>query len=83
MQMPKVVQLAKAKEENARWPVDCLLKQIEEYDEVLIIARKKGQNSYTKFHGRLGDTFWWCGVLERVKLLFFEETSFITDDESD
>jgi hypothetical protein len=81
--MPNLLKLADARAENARWPIDSLLEKIDEYDEVLIIARKKGQNSYTKFHGRLGDTFWWCGVLERVKLLFFEEACIVSDDESD
>lgn len=83
MRMSNLVQIAKARVENARWPIDSILEKVDEYDEVLIIARKKGQNSYTKFHGRLSDTFWWAGVLERVKLLFFEEACIVSDDESD
>ena len=77
--MPNILKLAEAQKENAQWPIDCILKDITDFDEVLIIARKKGQNSYVKFHGRLGDTLWWVGVLERVQLSMMLDSTTETD----
>ena len=58
---------------NARWPVDCILERISEFDEVIVIGKRKGVSSFTRFSSGLKDTFWWIGVLERVKQVIIDE----------
>lgn len=70
----KVVSIKEKTQGNATWPVDCLLKQIDDFDEVLILAKKKGQDSYTRFSSALKSTFWWIGVLEAMKRNLIEES---------
>jgi hypothetical protein len=70
----KVVSLQEKAQGNTVWPVDCLLKQINDYDEVLILAKKKGQDGYTRFSSSLKSTFWWIGVLEAMKRNLMEES---------
>jgi hypothetical protein len=60
--------------DDARWPADRLLGKIEDFDEVLILAKKKGQDSYTRFSSTLKSTFWWIGVLEAMKRNLMEES---------
>lgn len=62
---------------DTRWPVNCLLEKIDDYDEVLILAKKKGkkkgQEGYTRFSSALKSAFWWIGVLEAMKRNLMEE----------
>ena len=76
----KVVSLKEKSQKNTIWPIDCLLKQIDDYDEVLILAKKKGQESYTRFSSILRSTFWWIGVLEAMKRNLMEESLEKDDD---
>ena len=76
----KVVSLKEKSQENTTWPIDCLLKQIDDYDEVLILAKKTGQESYTRFSSILRSTFWWIGVLEAMKRNLMEESLEKDDD---
>lgn len=80
MRMSKVVKLVEKQTENARWPIDCALETIDEYEEILVIGRRKGENSYRKLNSALKDTFWWVGVLERVKLRILEEATIVPVD---
>jgi hypothetical protein len=74
------VSLVAKQTENAQWPVDCISKRIDEFDEVLILAKKKGQESYVRFSSKLRSTFWWIGALEVIKRNLIEE-SLINSDE--
>ena len=76
----KVVSLKEKSQKNTIWPINCLLKQIDDYDEVLILAKKKGQESYTRFSSILRSTFWWIGVLESMKRNLMEESLEKDDD---
>jgi len=76
----KVVSLKEKSQKNTIWPIDCLLKQIDDYDEVLILAKKTGQESYTRFSSTLRSTFWWIGVLEAMKRNLMEESLEKDDD---
>jgi hypothetical protein len=73
------VSLVAKRTENAQWPIDCVSKRIEEFDEVLVLAKKNGQESYVRFSSNLRSTFWWIGVLEAMKRNLIEE-SLTTDD---
>ncbi len=79
--MGEMVSLQIKREEDTRWPIDCILKELDEYSEIVIIAKKKEGNVYTKFHGKLKDTFWWIGVLERVKLMLSFDGTIEPDEE--
>ena len=70
----KVISLRSRVVDNARWPVDCLLKQIDDYDEVLILAKVAGEERYTRFASGFKSTFWWVGVLEAVKRTLMDES---------
>jgi len=72
--MSKVVSIVEKQTDNARYSIEQVLKVINNYDEVVVLARKKGENGYTRFHGKLNDTFWWVGVLEGVKRLLLDES---------
>ena len=78
----EIISLKEKIEDNARWPVDCFLKQIGEYDEVLILAKKKGKDSYTRFSSCLRSTFWWIGVLEAMKRNLIEESLTTTEGDN-
>ena len=69
-----LVNLQDRKENDIRDCIDGLLDTIEEYDEVIILAKKKGTTSYTRFSSTLNCVFWWVGCLEAVKRLLMEET---------
>jgi hypothetical protein len=83
----KVVSLKKKTQkktlDNARWPVDCLLKQIGDFDEVVILARKKGEDSYTRFSSKLTSTFWWVGALEGIKQSLMDESLVLVEKGDD
>ena len=72
--MVKIVSFREKSLDNVKWPIDCLLEKIDDYDEVLILAKKKGEDSYTRFSSRLKSTFWWIGVLEAMKRNLIEES---------
>ncbi len=75
----KVVPLKEKVLDNTMWPVDCLLGKIDDFDEVLILAKKKGEEGYTRFSSPLKSTFWWVGVLEAMKRNLMEESLESTD----
>ena len=60
--------------EDARWPVDCVLKRLDEFDEILVLAKRHGEESYIRFSSKLRSTFWWIGVLEAMKRNLIEES---------
>jgi hypothetical protein len=68
------VSLVTKRTENAQWPIDCALERIDGFDEVLVLAKKKGQESYVRFSSSLRSTFWWLGVLEAMKRNLIEES---------
>ena len=68
-----LIEMSSVITKNARWPIDCILERIDEFDEVLVIAKRKGVSSFTRFSSGLRDTFWWLGVLERVKMIIVNE----------
>jgi hypothetical protein len=70
----KVVSLKEKAQDNTTWPVDRLLERIGDFDEVLILAKTKGQDRYTRFSSQLKSTFWWIGVLEAMKRNLMEES---------
>ena len=69
----KLVSIKEKVNGDTRWPIDCLLKNIDDYDEVFIIAKRKGEEGYTRFSSSLKSTFWWIGAIEAVKRLLMEE----------
>jgi hypothetical protein len=79
--MKVVVSLKEKTLDNVRWPVDCFLKQINDYDEVLILAKKKGEDSYTRLSSQLKSTFWWVGVMEAMKRSLMDESLTEKDDD--
>lgn len=65
------------KTDNIRWPIDCISKRIDEFDEVLILAKARGENRIVRFQSGFKDSFWWVGALEAFKtLLLSEGTAF-------
>jgi hypothetical protein len=39
--MSKVLSLESKRVKDLEWPVDCLLKKLDDYEELIIIAKKK------------------------------------------
>ena len=78
----QLINLVTKKTENTQWPIDCVLKRIDEFDEILILAKKKNpeHESYVRFSSGLGSTFWWIGVLEAMKRNLMEESLIQKDD---
>ena len=74
------VSLVAKRTENAQWPIDCVSKRLDEFDEVLVLAKKKGQESYVRFSSSLRSTFWWLGVLEAMKRNLIEESLTHSDE---
>ena len=74
------VSLVAKRTENAQWPIDCVSKRLDDFDEILVLAKRKGQESYVRFSSNLRSTFWWIGVLEAMKRNLIEE-SLTTGDE--
>ncbi len=62
-----VLSIVERQTENAQWPIDCALKRIEEFDEIFIVAKHKGSDSYSRFSSGLKSIFWWVGALEAMK----------------
>jgi len=73
MPKSKLTLISKRQSLNSRWPVDCVLERIDEFDEILIIGKKKNENGFIRFSSGLKDSFWWVGVLERMKYILMEE----------
>ena len=74
------VSLVTKRTENAQWPIDCVSEHIEEFDEILVLAKKKGQESYVRFSSSLRSTFWWIGVLEAIKRNLMGESLTNSDE---
>jgi hypothetical protein len=70
----KVVSLKEKVLDDVRWPIDCLVEKIGDFDEVLVLAKKKDGDGYTRFSSTLKSTFWWIGVLEAMKRNLMEES---------
>ena len=62
-----VVKIQDKKEEDIRWPVDRLLENINEYEEVFILAKKKDGRGFERHSSSFKDSFWWVGALEALK----------------
>ena len=77
--MTKCLQLKEKKAKDITWPIDSIMKQIDNFDEILIIGKKKDGEGYTRFSTGLRSTFWWMGCLEALKQLLMSE-SLTTDD---
>ena len=75
----KAVNLKEYKQENTRWPIDCILENLDDYEEILIIAKKKGVDGFTRFSSQLKSTFWWVGCMDAVKRILLDES--ITEGE--
>lgn len=78
--MAKVVELSTREQKDIRWPIDCLLPKLDDYEEILIIAKKKGSEGYTRLSTDLNSTFWWLGCLDAVKRLIQDEGLTIEDE---
>lgn len=74
------ISLVAKRTENAQWPIDCVSERIDEFDEVLVLAKKKGQEIYVRFSSSLRSTFWWIGVLEAMKRNLMEESLTHSDE---
>ena len=74
------VSLVAKRTENAQWPIDCVSKRLDEFDEVLVLDKKKGQESYVRFSSSLRSTLWWLGVLEAMKRNLIEESLTHSDE---
>ncbi len=77
----KVVSMGEEKTKKARWPVDCCLERIDEFEEILVLAKVRGEERYVRFSSALQSTFWWIGVLEAMKRNFLDESVFDQDEE--
>lgn len=75
-----VFSLVKKQTNNARWPIDCALERIEEFDEVLILAKRKNKESYIRFSSGFNSTFWWIGLLEAMKQQLMDESLTVSED---
>lgn len=78
--MPNLIHLIEKREDDLRWPVDCLNKKINDYEEILIIANKKGEDGYTRFSTDLKSSIWWLGCLDAVKRLIADK-GLVEEDE--
>lgn len=76
----KVVLLKEKQSGNTQWPVDCCLERISEFDEIMLLAKVKGEERYVRFTSSLKSTFWWVGVLEAMKRNLMEEGLTIVDE---
>jgi len=76
-----LVSLVAKRTENAKWPIDCVSKYLDDFDEILVLAKKKGQESYVRFSSTFRSTFWWIGVLEAMKSTLMDESLTLTDQE--
>lgn len=77
--MNKIVSLQSKKVENTQWPLDCCLERINEFDEILLLAKVSGEERYVRFSSALKNTFWWIGALEAMKRNIMEESLTIKD----
>lgn len=80
MDKMKVVKIDKHREEDVRWGIDRASERLDEYEEFVVIGKKKGTNGWTKFHGRLKDPFWWAGVLTSVIRSLLEDGTYTTEE---
>lgn len=70
----KLVPLKKRVLDNTKWPVDCLMEDIDDYEEIIILAKVKGEERYRRFSTGIKSTFWWLGVFEAMKRNLLEES---------
>ena len=70
----KIVTLKEKVLDNAKWPVDCLMEDIGDYEEIIILAKVKGEERYRRFSTGIKSTFWWIGVFEAMKRNLLEDS---------
>jgi hypothetical protein len=70
----KILDLNFERAKKARWPVDRIQERMDEFEEVLILAKVKGEERYIRFSSSYRSTFWWIGVLEAMKYNLLEES---------
>lgn len=75
-----VVQLSEVQEKKARWPIDRVLENIEDYEEIVVIARKKDGEGYKRYSSALKSTFWWVRAIEALKRELMDESFVVTED---
>jgi hypothetical protein len=75
----KVVPLKEKVQNNAKWPIDSILKRLDDFDEVLVLAKIKGEEGYAGFSSKLKSTFWWVGVMEAMKRNLMDESLELTE----
>lgn len=75
----KLVSLQKKQTEKAQLPIDRCLDQIDDFDEIMVLAKVKREERYVRFTSTLKSTFWWIGVLEAMKRNLMEKSMTTTD----
>lgn len=77
----RVVKLEQEKEKNLHYPIDKVLLEIEDFEEIFIVVKKKGGESYKRFSTAIKSTFWWLGAFEAVKSELMGESLVYTEEE--
>ena len=77
--MSNILSLVEKQTNNTKYPIDCILERLDEFDEVLILAKCKGKESYVRFSSSFNSTFWWIGLLEAMKQQFMDESLVISE----
>lgn len=76
-----VIELEAKREENLHWPIDNLLARLDDYEEILILAKYKKGKQITRFSTQLKDQLWWVGVLEALKNQLCQDYSWEQKDD--
>ena len=77
--MSNILSLVEKQTNNAQYPIDCILERLGEFDEVLILAKCKGKESYVRFSSGFNSTFCWVGLLEAMKQQLMDESLVISE----
>jgi hypothetical protein len=73
MGKPTLCSLTTKLAKDSRWPLDCALARIDEFEEVIVLAKRRGSNGFVRFSSGIRGTFFWIGVLEAMKRILFSE----------
>ena len=69
----EIVNFKDRKREDIHSTMEQVFSQIDDYDEIVIIGKKKDRDGYDAFPSDIQSCFWWVGALEAVKRRFMDD----------
>jgi hypothetical protein len=69
----KIIKLDEKRSDDAKTTLEWALDEVDNYDEIMVIGKRKDNDQYDAFPSNIKSAFWWIGALEAFKRSIMDE----------